>query len=243
MTVRILCVEDNPQNMRLVRKILKSQGYEVIEAEDGFSGLNMAETQNPDLILMDVNLPDIDGLEVTRRIKAQDHLKPIPIVALTANAMFGDEERCLEAGCDGYIAKPVSKHKLLSNLKNYLSLIRDGEVEFDIDTNSSNDLQAILRNTETSTIPVVSASSSVPDIEKAEALAELEKLNFQSPKRENGSTAAEAVSTGQEHHPNISAFRKADQRHRFRSSATKPKPNSENEGKAASDNQANQNNA
>jgi two-component system cell cycle response regulator DivK len=120
MTSRILCVEDNPQNMRLVRKILKSEGYDVIEAEDGTTGLQLAETENPALILMDVNLPDIDGLEVTRRIKGQDHLRQIPIVALTANAMFGDEERCLAAGCDGYIAKPVSKQKLLSNLNIYL---------------------------------------------------------------------------------------------------------------------------
>ena len=121
MAARILCVEDNPQNMRLVRKILKHEGYEVLEAEDGASGLAVAETEEPDLILMDINLPDIDGLEVTRRIKAQAHLVHIPIVALTANAMYGDEERCLAAGCDGYIAKPVSKEKLVSSIEGYLS--------------------------------------------------------------------------------------------------------------------------
>ena len=238
MTVRILCVEDNPQNMRLVRKILKSQGYEVLEAEDGFSGLNMAETQNPDLILMDVNLPDIDGLEVTRRIKAQDHLKPIPIVALTANAMFGDEERCLEAGCDGYIAKPVSKIKLLSNLKSYLNPKQGNDVEFDINTDSSNDLQAILRSTETSSNPVVSASSSVADIEEAKPVAKVEKLNFTSAKTENNGTSAESSNKEQEQRPNVSAFRQANQRHRFRSSAAKSKPDSEN---AASDNHGSEN--
>lgn len=121
MSARILCVEDNPQNMRLVRKILKHEGYTVLEAEDGASGLAVAETEKPDLILMDINLPDIDGLEVTRRIKAQSHLVHIPIVALTANAMYGDEERCLAAGCDGYIAKPVSKEKLVSSIEMYLS--------------------------------------------------------------------------------------------------------------------------
>jgi two-component system, cell cycle response regulator DivK len=121
MAARILCVEDNPQNMRLVRKILKHEGYVVLEAEDGASGLAVAEAEIPDLILMDVNLPDIDGLEVTRRIKAQAHLKHIPIVALTANAMYGDEERCLAAGCDGYIAKPVSKEKLVISIEMYLS--------------------------------------------------------------------------------------------------------------------------
>jgi len=121
MAARILCVEDNPQNMRLVRKILKHEGYEVLEAEDGQTGLALTEAEKPDLILMDVNLPDIDGLEVTKRIKAQPHLKHIPIVALTANAMYGDEERCLAAGCDGYIAKPVSKEKLVSSIEAYLS--------------------------------------------------------------------------------------------------------------------------
>ena len=140
MTVRILCVEDNPQNMRLVRKILKSHDYELLEAVDGLSGLNMAETENPDLILMDINLPDIDGLEVTRRIKAQEHLKQIPIIALTANAMFGDEERCLEAGCDGYIAKPVGKQKLLSNLEDYLA------PKPDVNTDSNIDLETISEN-------------------------------------------------------------------------------------------------
>lgn len=120
MSFRILCVEDNPQNMRLVRKILKHHGYEVIEAEDGKSGIEMAETQAPDLILMDINLPDIDGLEATRTIKANTSLNHIPIVALTANAMYGDEERCLAAGCNGYISKPVSKEVLIKKVTEFL---------------------------------------------------------------------------------------------------------------------------
>jgi two-component system, cell cycle response regulator DivK len=127
MIARILCVEDNPQNMRLVRKILKHEGFIVLEAEDGESGLAMAENEQPDLILMDINLPDIDGLEVTRRIKAQPELAYIPIIALTANATYGDEERCLEAGCNGYIAKPVSKEKLLRGIWAFLNAIEDEE--------------------------------------------------------------------------------------------------------------------
>ncbi|MGB1287776.1 MAG: response regulator [Aggregatilineales bacterium] len=118
---RILCVEDNPQNMRLVRKILKHQGYEVLEAVDGLSGVQMALDEEPDLILMDVNLPDIDGLEATRKIKANDAIAAIPVIALTANAMYGDEERCLAAGCTDYLSKPVSKSMLLEKVAEYLT--------------------------------------------------------------------------------------------------------------------------
>jgi len=121
MSARILCVEDNPQNMRLVRKILKHAGYTVLEAEDGLSGVVMAQNERPDLILMDINLPDIDGLEATNRIKAEPHLAHIPIVALTANAMYGDEERILNAGCDGYMSKPVSKKILIETIEDYLN--------------------------------------------------------------------------------------------------------------------------
>jgi two-component system cell cycle response regulator DivK len=118
MPRRILCVEDNPQNMRLVRKILQHHGYEVIEAEDGLTGVQAALSVQPDLVLMDINLPDIDGLEATRRIKREQ--PNLCVVALTANAMYGDEERCLAAGCDGYISKPVSKIVLLEKLAGIL---------------------------------------------------------------------------------------------------------------------------
>ncbi|GAB5490497.1 MAG: response regulator [Phototrophicaceae bacterium] len=126
MTARILCVEDNPQNMRLVRKLLKRK-YTVLEAEDGLTGLRIAEEEIPDLILMDINLPDIDGTEVTRRIKAQTHLNHIPIIALTANAMYGDEEKYLAAGCDGYIAKPVMRDKLYREIERFLALDNQDE--------------------------------------------------------------------------------------------------------------------
>lgn len=114
MVATILCVEDNPQNMRLVRKMLNSAGYQVIEAQDGESGYTTILEQRPDLVLMDVNLPDIDGLQVTSAVKALPDYTHIPIIALTANAMHGDRERCLEAGCTDYLAKPIEKSALLN---------------------------------------------------------------------------------------------------------------------------------
>lgn len=121
MTTTILYIEDNPLNMRLVRKILNNMGYNMIEAIDGITGIKVVEESLPDLILMDVNLPDIDGLEVTRKLKAMPHLCHIPIVALTANAMYGDREQCLKAGCDGYIAKPVARRELRNIVEHFLS--------------------------------------------------------------------------------------------------------------------------
>ena len=122
MSNQILYVEDNPQNMRLVRKMLTSAGYQVIEAFDGFSGLQAIAEERPSLILLDINLPDIDGLEVTARIKSDPELALIPIVALTANAMHGDRERCLSAGCDGYIPKPITKNELLTTVAHFLNV-------------------------------------------------------------------------------------------------------------------------
>lgn len=118
----ILCVEDNEQNMRLVRKILNHAGYTVVEAMDGETALSIVADADPDLILMDVNLPDIDGLEVTARMKASG-LAHVPIIALTANAMVGDREKALEAGCDGYLPKPISKADLLDTISLYLASV------------------------------------------------------------------------------------------------------------------------
>lgn len=117
---KILYVEDNPQNMRLVRKILAAAGYEVIEATSGLAGIAAVEQDKPDLVLMDVNLPDINGLEATSRLKAMPEVAHIPIIALTANAMHGDRENCLAAGCDGYLAKPVMKNELLNTVALFL---------------------------------------------------------------------------------------------------------------------------
>lgn len=116
----ILYIEDNYQNLRLVRKMLEVGGHNMIEAVNGMNGLSMAAEQVPDLILVDINLPDIDGVEVTRQLKLNPNLSHIPVVALTANAMYGQKELYLEAGCDGYIAKPVSKKELLSTVEHFL---------------------------------------------------------------------------------------------------------------------------
>lgn len=121
MTSKILYIEDNPQNMRLVRKMLKIGGHEMIEAKDGETGLALAFSEEPDLILVDINLPDIDGTEITRRLKSSK-LAHIPIIALTANAMVGDKERYTNAGCDGYLAKPITKNELLNTVAHFLAL-------------------------------------------------------------------------------------------------------------------------
>jgi two-component system, cell cycle response regulator DivK len=118
----ILYVEDNPQNMRLVGKILKHAGYQMIEAPDGLSGIDRAVRDLPDMILMDINLPDIDGLEATSRLKACPEVAHIPVIALTANAMLGDREKCLSAGCDDYLPKPVSTDVLLRTIEQYVGV-------------------------------------------------------------------------------------------------------------------------
>jgi two-component system cell cycle response regulator DivK len=120
MSAKILYVEDNPQNMRLVRKMLGAHGYSMIEAVDGLTGLRVATETTPDLILMDINLPDIDGMEATQRLKADLNLAHIPVIALTANAMPGDRERFLEAGCNGYLSKPISKSELIATVEQFL---------------------------------------------------------------------------------------------------------------------------
>ena len=120
---KILYVEDNFQNFRLVMRMLQLEAddYTVTQAPDGETGLKMVEEIEPDLVLMDINLPDIDGVEVTRRIKQNPDLKKIPVVALTANAMVGDRERYLDAGCDDYLRKPINRTDLQSVLSKYLA--------------------------------------------------------------------------------------------------------------------------
>jgi two-component system, cell cycle response regulator DivK len=124
MPAKILYVEDNVLNMRLVRKLLMSAGYTMIEAVDGRSGVKLAETEKPDLILMDINLPDIDGIEATRQLKSCSELANIPVIALTANAMHGDRERFMSSGCDGYIAKPIARRELLDAISELLNQTR-----------------------------------------------------------------------------------------------------------------------
>jgi CheY-like chemotaxis protein len=118
----ILLVEDNPHNRKIFSGMLAHAGFTVIEAADGTEALAKAESEHPDLILMDLSIPGVDGWEVTRRLKASDAWRKVPIIALTAHAMRGDEERALQAGCDGYLAKPISPKKVVEEVKRYLKI-------------------------------------------------------------------------------------------------------------------------
>jgi two-component system cell cycle response regulator DivK len=118
---RILYIEDNPQNMDLVCRILSHVGgYEVFGAVDGITGVDTASREKPDLIIMDINLPDITGLEATLRIKSQPELQAIPIIAFTADTGEADRQKYISAGCDGYMAKPASAQILLTMVQRYL---------------------------------------------------------------------------------------------------------------------------
>lgn len=117
---KILVVDDNEDGRELVVKILKNRGYQMIEAVDGEEALEKASAECPDLILLDISIPKLDGYEVTRRLKSQVKFKDTPIIALTAHAMKGDREKALEAGCDGYISKPIDIHELPDQIKSYL---------------------------------------------------------------------------------------------------------------------------
>ena len=117
---KILVVEDNQDNRELVVKVLKINGYHVIEAVDGEEAIEKTRAENPDLILMDLFIPKIDGYEVTRRLKRDRDLKSIPIIALTAHAMKGDMEVALAAGCDGYIPKPIDVRELPKQIEHFL---------------------------------------------------------------------------------------------------------------------------
>ena len=120
MSKRILAVEDQEDNMQILRDLLVSAGYEIIEAETGEQAI-AAASQKPDLILMDIQIPLIDGYEVTRRIKADPSLKSIPIIAVTSHAMDGGEQKARDAGCDDFIAKPYSPRQLLATIRRYLA--------------------------------------------------------------------------------------------------------------------------
>ncbi len=108
MPGKILVVEDNEKNRKLIRVVMNSKGYEIVEADDSVSALEMLAQETPDIILMDIGLPGMDGLELTKKIKQDESTKDIPIIAVTAHAMHGDEEKILEAGCNGYISKPIN---------------------------------------------------------------------------------------------------------------------------------------
>jgi two-component system cell cycle response regulator DivK len=120
MSKRILVVEDQEDNRRIVHDLLTSVGYEIVEAVTGEEGVQMAETQAPDLILMDIQLPGLDGYEATRRIKMNSALRQIPIIAVTSYALSGDDARAFEAGCDAYVSKPYSPRALLAKIREFL---------------------------------------------------------------------------------------------------------------------------
>ena len=120
MTRRILVVEDTEDNRRIIRDLLTSFDYELLEAADGAEGVAMAQAHRPDLILMDIQLPVMDGYEATRRIRAIPELAQVPIVAVTSYALSGDEAKTRAAGCDGYVAKPFSPRQLLAKIREFL---------------------------------------------------------------------------------------------------------------------------
>jgi two-component system cell cycle response regulator DivK len=120
MNKRILVVEDHEDNRQILRDLLGSAGYEMIEAGNGEAGIAAAAAEHPDLILMDIQLPILDGYEATRQIKAQPDLRAIPIIVVTSYALSGDEEKARTAGCDAYVAKPYSPRQLLARIRDFL---------------------------------------------------------------------------------------------------------------------------
>ncbi len=120
MKKRILVAEDHEDNRQILRDLLASGGFEMIEARDGEQAVATAEASHPDLILMDIQLPVIDGYEATRRIKVQPALKDIPIIMVTSYALSGDDEKARQAGCDDYVAKPYSPRQLLAKIRHYI---------------------------------------------------------------------------------------------------------------------------
>jgi len=118
---KILVVEDNELNMRLFRDLLTAQGHEVMGTDDGMEALTIAREQKPDLIVMDIQLPEVSGLDVTKWLKEDENLRSIPVIAVTAFAMKGDEEKIREGGCEAYIAKPISVTTFLETISKYLN--------------------------------------------------------------------------------------------------------------------------
>ena len=120
----VLYIEDNPDNMMLVQRALEARGYRLLKAVNGLSGVEVAEREDVDLILLDINLPDIDGYEVARRLRksAKSSLLHIPIIAITANALKGDAEKALDAGCDVYMSKPINIRELWARVEAFVPM-------------------------------------------------------------------------------------------------------------------------
>jgi two-component system cell cycle response regulator DivK len=120
MSATILYIEDNFDNRLLVRRVLEAEGYRVVEAEDGVQGLDYLQSETPDLVLMDINLPEVDGYEMTKRLKQLPTMTKVPVIAMTANVMKGDREKTIAAGCDGYIPKPIDIDTLPGQIAKFL---------------------------------------------------------------------------------------------------------------------------
>ncbi len=120
MAKTVLIVEDNELNMKLFHDLLEAHGYRTLQSRNGFDAMEIARADRPDLILMDIQLPEVSGLEVTKWLKEDDDLKSIPVIAVTAFAMKGDEERIRQGGCEAYISKPISVTKFLETVRSYL---------------------------------------------------------------------------------------------------------------------------
>jgi two-component system cell cycle response regulator DivK len=121
MAKTVLVVEDNELNMKLFHDLLEANGYETIQTRNGLEAIDLARRYRPDLILMDIQLPEVSGLEVTKWIKEDDDLRSIPVIAVTAFAMKGDEERIRQGGCEAYLSKPISVTKFIETVKTYIS--------------------------------------------------------------------------------------------------------------------------
>ncbi|MBZ8132462.1 response regulator [Afifella sp. IM 167] len=120
MPKTVMIVEDNELNMKLFNDLLKAKGYATLPMRNGYEALETLKSEMPDLIIMDIQLPEISGLEVTRIIKQDDGLKHIPVIAVTAFAMKGDEERIRQGGCEGYLSKPISVASFIENVRSYI---------------------------------------------------------------------------------------------------------------------------
>ncbi len=142
MTKKVLIVEDNELNMKLFRDLLEAHGIATIQTHDGKMALGMAQEHRPNLIIMDIQLPEISGLEITKQLKENDDLKSIPVIAVTAFAMKGDEQKILDGGCEDYISKPISVSKFIEVVQKHLNAIEpvnnpqdaDSATDQDVDT-------------------------------------------------------------------------------------------------------------
>jgi two-component system, cell cycle response regulator DivK len=116
----VLIVEDNDLNMKLFNDLLEAHGYATLKSRSGLEGFDLARQHHPDLVLMDIQLPEVSGIDIIKLLKEDEHLRPIPVIAITAFAMKGDEERIRESGCEGYLSKPISVAKFIETVRSFI---------------------------------------------------------------------------------------------------------------------------